>query len=94
MLRYLIVVDELLCASERDIAMAIAAGDILSYLSIDPVFQGDRFDYVILGYHLNRFEPLPFASFSRAVLLRIDWTGRLPGDQLAQLLLDSLVLQS
>ena len=71
------------------------ASDVISYLSGELlVCQGDRFDYVVLGYHLNRFEPLPLAPVSRTVLLRIDRTGRLARDQLAQLLLDSLVLQS
>ena len=84
------VIDELFCAGECYIAMSIA-GNIVSYLSVELlVGQGDRADYVVLGYHLNRSEPL---SVSRTVLFRIYRAFRLPMDQLAQLLLDSLVLQ-
>ena len=93
MLRHVKVVDELLCAGECDVAYTIA-GHIISCLSIEPVLQGDCFDHMLLGNHLDRFEPVLLAPIPRTVLLCIDRTSCVPRDQLTQLLFDCLVLHS
>ena len=94
MLRTVIVCNKLFGTSKRDldlVSIIITVGRILPVATLsDTVYC--VYD-IRLGDHLDRFQSLIFGPLIVTVS-KIYWTGNFASDQLAKLLLDSLVLQA